>query len=498
MSTEHPPPPRRPSQPHHSGSTSSTDFASLEQHDSYASGAGPSHTRPRGSSSGVNSHAQRRPSVRQRVDSAASSAPSTAVSDAPSRASTATKGRGKKPERPRPANLAGPTLERVPESFMRALRPELGRTGGSTRSGSGAGAGGDGGSTFSPSLSGDEAAQKSDGGKKPLWAIGGVFPKHQKRRRSTAYGREKGVRKGTAPPHDSGSDSGGAALGTRSSGGRGPARPAKLPYVPERGDDLPATVSDSTGSDGNASDTDGTGQRRPRAGTGDGVGRARPDPFEELETNDLQPSRRASSPGGVDERNAAGEDRDRQLKNEMRTEVGDEVEERLKKVHSGSSRTVAGEAGEKGEKAEAEGQGGGGWEEGDDNGDAPPEGAEPGRGGPNVGGELDQSAQQWAEDVEDPEDLPVRNWWGTVRYALREPLAEFLGAFTPCPTISLSQALADVPPFVRQARSSSFASALEVCQVPLFFRDPLAHAPNPLQPTARPRSVARRCVALAS
>ncbi|GAA5835411.1 hypothetical protein JCM9279_004533 [Rhodotorula babjevae] len=407
-------PPRRPSQPHHSGSTSSTDFASLEQRESHASGA--SHY-PRPVNPAASNAPPRRPSAARRGDSAASSAPSTA----PSRASTATK-KGKKPERPRPSNLAGPTLQRVPESYLRFVRADSeGRTPGSTHSGPGMG-GVEGGSFFSPSLSGDEAAAgKSDGGgKKPLWAIGGVFPKNQKRRRSTVDGRERGVRRGSvSQPQDSGSD-GGAARSSGSGGRAGGATraPAKLPYVPERGDSISATRSDSTNPDDTASDTDAAAPR-PRAGTGDGVGSARTDPFEDLGPTTSRRSRRASAPldGDGGEGQVESVDAGRQLKDEVQSEVGDEVEARLKKVYSGSSRTVAGEEGEKdGEKGQEK-----------QDGDGPPEGAEAGRGGPNVGGELDQSAEQWAEDVEDPEDLPVRNWWGTVRYALREPLAEFLG-----------------------------------------------------------------------
>lgn len=415
-------PPRRPSQPHHSGSTSSTDFASLELRESHASGAS---NYPRPTNNTPPTAPPRRPSAARRGDSAASSAPSTA----PSRASTATK-KGKKPDRPRPSNLAGPTLERVPESYLRFVRAESeGRTPGSTHSGPGMG-GVEGGSFFSPSLSGDEAAAgKSDGGggggKKPLWAIGGVFPKNQKRRRSTVTGREKGVRRGSvSQQQDSGSDGGAAAARSSGNGGRSgaPLAPGKLPYVPERGDSISATRSDSTGADETASDTDGVAPRL-RAGTGDGVGSARTDPFEDLGPTTSRRSRRASASldDDVDQGRIEGVDADRQLKDEMRSEVGDEVEARLKKVHSGSSRTVAGE---EGEKHDEKGQ----HEQDGEDGDGPPEGAEAGRGGPNVGGELDQSAEQWAEDVEDPEDLPVRNWWGTVRYALREPLAEFLGA----------------------------------------------------------------------
>ncbi|BGP13137.1 hypothetical protein JCM10213v2_001056 [Rhodosporidiobolus nylandii] len=46
---------------------------------------------------------------------------------------------------------------------------------------------------------------------------------------------------------------------------------------------------------------------------------------------------------------------------------------------------------------------------------------------PGIGGELDQEKSQFLNDFEEGEELPIRNYWGTIRYALREPLAEFLG-----------------------------------------------------------------------
>ena len=45
--------------------------------------------------------------------------------------------------------------------------------------------------------------------------------------------------------------------------------------------------------------------------------------------------------------------------------------------------------------------------------------------GQALGGKLDQRTDEWRDDT--GEDIPIRNRWGTVRYALREPMAEFLG-----------------------------------------------------------------------
>ncbi|KAI5475946.1 aquaglyceroporin related protein [Pseudohyphozyma bogoriensis] len=44
-----------------------------------------------------------------------------------------------------------------------------------------------------------------------------------------------------------------------------------------------------------------------------------------------------------------------------------------------------------------------------------------------VGGELNQDPEQWQEDFDQFDAMPVRNTWGRFRYVLREPLAEFLG-----------------------------------------------------------------------
>ncbi|GAA6051197.1 hypothetical protein JCM3770_002585 [Rhodotorula araucariae] len=460
MNKDRPPsPPRRPSQPHHSRSTASNDFATLDQPPGRTSTADdPPRTRGGTTGSTWPPVTQSRPPARRQRDSAVSSAPSTAPTNAaPSRSSLAPQQQRKKKQRPRPTNLAGPgPLERmrvVPESFLEFQRRDSDRSPGSVHSATAATGGGyQGGSFVAPSVSGDDSA-KSDGGgaKKPLWAIGGVFPKHAaKRRRSSVVRemRERGVGKNsTAPPPPRQQDSGTDVAG--SSGNR-----LRLPYVPERGDSISATISDSTGTgpDDTASEA-GSARGRPlvHTGTGDGVGNERTDPFEDLVQTQSRRSRRAStqleSADGRDEdapqrqaRRASAplesadereEDKEqavdphRQLKAELRREVGDEVEARLNKVHSGGSRTVAGEEGEKMEKDET-GEARDGKPRAED-GEGQPEMREPGHGGPQVGGELDQSTDQWAEDIDEPDDLPVRNWWGTVRYALREPLAEFLG-----------------------------------------------------------------------
>lgn len=47
-------------------------------------------------------------------------------------------------------------------------------------------------------------------------------------------------------------------------------------------------------------------------------------------------------------------------------------------------------------------------------------------GGKEVGGQLADGSEQWEEEFDEP-DPPVRNAWGRIRFALREPLAEWLG-----------------------------------------------------------------------
>ncbi|GAA5904004.1 uncharacterized protein JCM6883_002052 [Sporobolomyces salmoneus] len=47
-----------------------------------------------------------------------------------------------------------------------------------------------------------------------------------------------------------------------------------------------------------------------------------------------------------------------------------------------------------------------------------------------VGGQLNQRTEDWQEDMNEDGGPPIRNYWGTVRYALREPMAEFLGTMT--------------------------------------------------------------------
>ncbi|GAA6006496.1 hypothetical protein JCM11491_004984 [Sporobolomyces phaffii] len=44
-----------------------------------------------------------------------------------------------------------------------------------------------------------------------------------------------------------------------------------------------------------------------------------------------------------------------------------------------------------------------------------------------VGGQLNQNKEDWQDDMNNQDGPPIRNCWGTIRYALREPMAEFLG-----------------------------------------------------------------------
>lgn len=44
-----------------------------------------------------------------------------------------------------------------------------------------------------------------------------------------------------------------------------------------------------------------------------------------------------------------------------------------------------------------------------------------------IGGPMNQNKEDWQEDMNADGGPPIRNYWGTIRYALREPMAEFLG-----------------------------------------------------------------------
>ncbi|BGP13139.1 hypothetical protein JCM10213v2_001058 [Rhodosporidiobolus nylandii] len=157
----------------------------------------------------------------------------------------------------------------------------------------------------------------------------------------------------------------------------------------------------------------------------------RDDPFEELS----QRWRRVEPGGGRDSLSSCSSSYLTCSVYEEDEAVG--LENRPRTQRSGSSQTLQDEGGEQQRTEQQVGQLGGplkdrGGEEQDGNGrdstqeqeldHTPKEGGEGG-----VGGELSQDTKGWQRELGQAGDLPVRNGWGTIRYALREPFAEFLG-----------------------------------------------------------------------
>ncbi|GAA5863873.1 hypothetical protein JCM1840_005798 [Sporobolomyces johnsonii] len=324
-----------------------------------------------------------------------------------------------KPNRPPPrrkhANVAGPSS--IPDAVLSRYN--------SDRAGSAAGSSAVGDSEYMGSEDGDR------GGKKPVWAVGGVFPKRQGRRRESAARdsapqrdkvrkQDKKGKKGRWNPERQ--DSMPATMTDSSAGGSAASTPFE--GVVELGDPfdgygVPVSSNSSRGADeapGSSDEAPG----RPRHSfdlSEGGSTLERPVRREDQEpSNDAQSQmvtehleqqsaldRRLSAASTLDERRRreeeAEEERDRHLKGEDRYEGKKEGEDR-----HGEPTTVDEEEGKPKQ-----------W---------PKDGGEQ----PAVGGELNQQTDQWDEDFEHtPDGPPVRNWWGTVRFALREPLAEFLG-----------------------------------------------------------------------
>ncbi|GAA6000953.1 hypothetical protein JCM10207_007340 [Rhodosporidiobolus poonsookiae] len=349
-----------------------------------------------------------------------------------------------KKHRARPPNLAGPApvqrIRAIPDTLYR----ENDRTDGSGSSAHGSYVGSSGGSGGG---SGGEDSQKDGGrgsGERPLFAMGGVFPRHAPKRRRSSLAKEW---QREQDERDS----------------RGRKWRAELPTQREG-------YASSTALNTASSTGTGSGER-PSADF-----RERGDPFEEIQRRVSKLERAASRHSHASSHNLH-DDHPRRGSSAQHG-VEDEAQERpheshdLKKHDSGSSATVAEEPEHEHEHAHEHEHGlqegkmqvggplndggdraakedkvhrgdtlsdpsdmGGFSSEGDgDDFSEPEEDSTPHRtkdwpqnGGenPTVGGQLDQDKTQWEEDFD--QGPPIRNWWGTLRYALREPLAEFLG-----------------------------------------------------------------------
>ncbi|GAA5928761.1 hypothetical protein JCM10213_002549 [Rhodosporidiobolus nylandii] len=101
--------------------------------------------------------------------------------------------RQKKKQRPRPANLAGPAplrsqrLTAIPDTLFRENDRTPGSSGGSYYASSANG----GGSGAGSGVRDERKEGARNGGEKPLFAVGGVFPKHAPRRRRSSVMKER-------------------------------------------------------------------------------------------------------------------------------------------------------------------------------------------------------------------------------------------------------------------------------------------------------------------
>lgn len=358
----------------------------------------------------------------RRNNSTASSAPSAASSSAQTDQS-ATRRKMQRHYRPRPVNLAGPSYRQDSALQMSPDYRASFQSGHSTDGDGSAMASGD--ESVSGSIGRGSLLAGKSAAKKPLWAIGGVFPKHERHRRSTT-----GTQASGRPRNDSSAGRETDSSGRRESApqqsrrdsrrsSRGARKDSHTRQGSRQQDRRPAvdTITGGVTPGSQVIESDIETQ-------GDWGVSERPDPFEDQQTvpasgtkpldvvvsNDSGRSRepeRSDSPPG---RTAAPESRDRPgLEDDRASE--------------GSSPTIFDEARPdekrgKHEHTEDEAESIEHERDADDGHDTE-------NTGQALGGKLDQRSDEWQDDT--GEDLPIRNRWGMVRYALREPFAEFLG-----------------------------------------------------------------------
>lgn len=363
------------------------------------------------------------------------------VSNAPSASSSAAgnsvrRKQRNKNDRPRPANVAGP-------SFRVEQRPAPAHSCSECRQ-SYRSQEGDSANESSANLSGDESADGSVGGaslagstssKKPVWAIGGIFPKHNRRRQSSAAGSSRAPERNRQPapletpgtPLHRTRTTGSTVGVNRRMPSRRESRQSAVPDSYRRRASKPVIETieggGTPGSQVVESDEESSGQwnASERSNPFEDVirARSRTAPLDVVVSND---SGRSQEPPA----DATEEPPPEDAQQDSRGDADD-----LAKVQSSeSSPTVWGEGSPReekpGEKAEqstedAEKQDARDLEHALDS----QEGHDAENTGQALGGKLDQRTDEWRDDT--GEDIPIRNRWGTVRYALREPMAEFLG-----------------------------------------------------------------------
>ncbi|GAA5987685.1 hypothetical protein JCM5350_008067 [Sporobolomyces pararoseus] len=336
---------------------------------------------------------------------------------------------GKKP----PPNIAGPSSRPLPryesDSFI---------VGGGTGAG-----GGGGGST----ASGASQTTGTNEDKPPLWAMGGVFPKKDRRRSSAARDwaksrekerkelqreREKN-RKMKSPPRVDRMES---AITEHSS----TVAEEDEDQARERGDGgLPSdTIVEQNDpfnrfnrgggnvSDGSAntnSDMSRGGSTRSRPVKRRDHGSTEEEEARKQNRDEIRetPLERKVSPGSSTLAEEAEEEREAESRRHER-DYDDRVEKGRGEIERDSQRSSLDDRDSYADYLAQHRD-----EDHDDRSEASQSTSTASSNSAQVGGQLNQKPEDWREELNDDGGPPIRNLWGTVRYALREPMAEFLG-----------------------------------------------------------------------
>ena len=329
--------------------------------------------------------------------------------------------------KPRPQNVAGPTTEQsynaAGSSGGGGLQNSMFKRMDSTQGGGSAFNGGGGGSTAS-------GASQTGGDEKPLWAMGGVFPTKDRRKSSVAKDwaksrekerrelkrQEKRSRRKGPERMDSAITEHSSTVGGEGDGG--------LPSdtIVEQEDPFDRYNGEEARGSGEETDesanaqSDNSGMSRGGSTVGHPVKRQdHEDSANEIESNAVAEESETASE--LARRRSPGEST---LAEQEQKKHDDEYDEKVDR-----GRDQVEQDSKKGGKTPRSGRNGGedfdedSWSVG--SGDT---GADSDT--PQVGGQLNQNKEDWQDDMT-PDGPPVRNAWGTIRYALREPMAEFLG-----------------------------------------------------------------------
>ncbi|GAA6062008.1 hypothetical protein JCM10212_006083 [Sporobolomyces blumeae] len=328
-------------------------------------------------------------------------------------------GSAKKPNA-RPANVAGPaTSNGIGNSMLRRFDSDRNVIGG----------GGGGTDTASGSSAVDESVATSTtggGAGKPVWAMGGVFPNKQKRRRSSvardwAKAREQ-ERKELEKQRRKGEST---TIEETSSRTDGDAVPSEV--IVEHDDPFDRYRGGGGGSDAEDTERGGkAGSQNSQMSRG-GSTASHPVLRQDHESHTTQD---AEGDGAEDDASLR-EQPSRESQLDRKVSPGSST--LAEQDRSKGAGNIAGPSSSR-EEHEKEGRGGYGTRDDDDDDDDDDEAWSHGSGEsdtsqqPQVGGQLNQNKEDWQDDFDAaPDGPPVRNVWGTIRFVLREPMAEFLG-----------------------------------------------------------------------